>query len=93
MRVIICNLNMFSNNQTIEVIDIKDGVIASQTVDLNDLPRAVCALAGKYSVEDVKIIGMGDYGDAFADAIREAHELNYGKNNDFNVEVVKCQSV
>lgn len=88
MRIIICNLQMFSNNQTIQIVDTEAGLMHSQTVDVNELPKMVCYLATKYSINDVKLFGAkNEYGEAFAEAIREAHELNFGKIEEFNVEV------
>ena len=89
MRIITCNLQMFSNNQTIQVGDSELGLMHTQTIDVNELPKMVCYLATKYSVNNVKLFGAkNEYGEAFAEAIKEAHELNFGKNEEFNVEVL-----
>lgn len=88
MRIIYCNLQLFSNDQMIHIIDTDTGVTHYQKVDIEDLPQAICALANEYGVENVKLSGTGSvYADAWAEEIRSALALNY-QNNNIIVEVV-----
>lgn len=87
MRVIVCNLQMFSNDQMIQIIDTENGHVFYQKVDIENLPSAICALAKEHGIENVKLSG-GRFADLWADAIQDANEMNYGSNNILNVEVI-----
>lgn len=80
MRVIICNMQMFSNDQMIQVIDTESGKVFFQKVDIENFPAAICALAKEYGVEQVKLTG-GRFAELWAENIQETNELNYGSNN------------
>lgn len=87
MRVIVCNLQMFSNDQMIQVIDTEGGHIFYQKVDIESLPEAVCALAKEYGIENVKLYG-GRFAEALVESIKEFNELTYSSNN-IEIEVIE----
>ena len=88
MRIIVCNIQPFSNDQYIQVIDMdQPGTNFCQKVDLEQLPQAVCKLAGDYEVNKVMLHG-GRFCDLWACQIKETYALNYGIINNFEVEVI-----
>lgn len=87
MRLITCNIQMFSNDQMIQVIDSENTSIYYQKVDIADLPRVICALAHQNDIEKVLLSG-GSYCDLWAEEIRQTYGLNYGINKNFEVEVL-----
>lgn len=88
MRIIICNLQMFSNDQMIYVFDTetKQNIFAQKT-DLNNIPETICALANKYNTTEVKLHGDTSFNTLWADEIKANYSLKYNYNN-LNVEVV-----
>ena len=87
MRMIFCNIQLFSNDQVIQVID-DSGTIHYQKVDIEDLVRAICANAGEFDVDSIKLTGGGNvYAHAWADEVRTALALNYSNKN-IIVEVI-----
>ena len=86
MRVIACNLQMFSNDQTIQVIDTENAHIFYQKVDISELPRTICALAHQNDIEKV-ILSGGEYCNPWAEEIKQTYTLNFGVNKNFEVEV------
>lgn len=89
MRIIVCNLQMFSNEQTIQVIDTEHGLELTKKVEIDSLPSAISFLAKKYEIDTVKLIGANnEYGLAWADEIQISHVSHYGKNYNLNVEVL-----
>ena len=87
MRVIVCNMQMFSNDQMIQVIDTESAYVFYQKVDIEELPGTICALAKQHGIENVQLSG-GRYAELWAEAILETNEMNYGSNNILNVEVM-----
>ena len=64
-----------------------DTQIYAQKVDIEDLVPAICAIAGKFNITQVKLRGQNVYANAWADEIKTAYALNYGNNN-IDVEVI-----
>ena len=87
MRVILCNVQMFSNDQMIQVIDTDRDYVYYQKVDIENLPEAICTLAKEHGIENVKLSG-GRYAELWASAVLETNEMNYGSNNNLIVEVM-----
>ena len=88
MRVIICNLNMFSLGQAVQVYDTdENNIIYTQNIDGEDLIPAICAMAKKFNTNEVRIGGVYNYAAGLAEEVKTAYTLNYGNNN-LNVEVM-----
>ena len=88
MRVIICNIQMFSIDQMIYVYDIeKNQAVFAQKADNEDLVNTICTIANTYGVNEVKLSGQTAYAMQFAEEIGTAYALNYNNNN-INVEVI-----
>ena len=88
MRIIYCNIQMFSNDQMIYVIDETNGKpIHAIKADINDLPKTICALAGKYETNIVKCAGNKQFVLNCAEEIKTVYAMNYFKN-DIKVEVI-----
>jgi len=88
MQVIICNIQMFSNDQMIYVFDTETQTnIYAQKVDLNNIPEAVCALAQQYGITEVKLHGDTSFNSLWAQEIETTYSLNYNHNT-LNVEVI-----
>ena len=79
MRVIVCNLQMFSNNQVIQVIDTNGHEVMTQRVEIDDMPRVISALASQNDIEKVILKG-GVFCEPWAEEIKQTYTLNYGKN-------------
>lgn len=86
MRIIVCNIQLFSCDQMIYVIE--DGKeIYARKVDIEDVVSAICTLAGEFNASQVKLHGQNVYTNAWAEEIKTAYALNYGNNN-IDVEVI-----
>lgn len=88
MRMIFCNIQLFSNDQMIQVIDDEGGLIHYRKVDIDDLTQMLCVMSGEFDVDNIKISGSGSvYAEAWAEEIRNALKMNYSNRN-IIVEVV-----
>lgn len=88
MRVIICHIQMFANNQLIQVYDTEtQQPIYAQQIDLNSLPEAICALATQFGVEEVKLHGDTAFNSLWAEEIKTTYALNHNFTT-LNVEVI-----
>ena len=88
MRMIFCNIQLFSNDQMIQVIDETGGITHYRKVDIEDLVKMLCTMAGEFDVDSIKLSGSGSvYANAWADEVRTALKLNYSNKN-ITVEVV-----
>ena len=86
MRIIICNIQLFSCDQMIYVLE--DGEqIHAQKVDIQYVVPSICALAGQFGVQHIKLHGQNIYSNAWAEEIRTAYSMNYGNNN-IDIEVL-----
>ena len=87
MQVILCNINLFSTS-AVQVIDTDtNSVIFTQNVTSDNIVPAVCALANKLNVNEVRLGGNANYALPFAEEIKTTYSLSYGNNN-INVEVI-----
>ena len=87
MCVIYCNLTLFSCDQILYVINEKGQQVYARKVDIEDVARAIAALAAERNIQTVRLSGQNVYTNAWADEIRSVYSLNFGKNN-LNVEVI-----
>ena len=88
MRIIFCNIQLFSNDQMIQVIDETGGIAHYRKVDIDDLVPMLSTMVGEFDVDSIKLSGSGSvYIDAWADEVRNALKLNYSNKN-ITVEVV-----
>ena len=88
MQVILCNIQMFSNDQMIQVFDTNENrVIYAQKVDVEDLTPMICAVANKFGIKEIRLSGSTYYALPYIEEIKTAYSLNYG-NNIVNVEVL-----
>ena len=88
MRMIFCNIQLFSNDQMIQVIDETGNITHYRKVDIEDLIKMLCVMAGEFDVDNIKLSGSGSvYANAWADELRTALKLNYSNKN-IEVEVI-----
>ena len=88
MRIIFCNIQLFSNDQMIQVIDETGSIIHYRKIDIEDLVQMLCVTAGEFDADNIKLSGSGSvYVNAWADEVRAALKLNYSNKN-ITVEVV-----
>ena len=88
MRMIFCNIQLFSNDQMIQVIDETGNITQYCKVDIEDLVKMLCTMAGELDIDSIKLSGSGGvYTNAWADELRTALKLNYSNKN-IIVEVV-----
>ena len=88
MRVIVCNIQMFSNDQMVYVFDTetKENIFA-QKVNLDNIPDIVCALAHQNGITDVKLHGDLSFNTLIAQEIETQYILNHNYVK-LNVEVI-----
>ena len=86
MQLIVCDMQMFSNNQLVQIVDSKTGPIFCQQVNINDLPLVICALAKERDIKEVRLRG-GRFAETWVEEIRDLNELKYGSNY-MNIEVI-----
>lgn len=87
MQVILCNINLFSAS-AVQVIDTDtNSIVFTQNVTSDNIVPAICALANKLNVNEVRLGGNANYTFPFAEEIKTAYSLSYGNNN-INVEVI-----
>ena len=88
MRIIVCNIQMFSNDQIIQTYDTEQKQATfAQKVDIDNLPGAICALANQYGITEVRLGSSGQYSLPLVDEIKTTYALNYS-NKTLNVEVI-----
>ena len=61
MLVIYCNLQLFSCDQMIYVLDENGQQVYAQKVDIEDTVRAICAIAGERDIDKVRLSGNHVY--------------------------------
>ena len=87
MQVILCNINLFSAS-AVQVIDTDtNSIVFTQNVTSDNIVPAICALANKLNINEVRLSGNTNYALPFAEEIKTAYSLSYGNNN-INVEVI-----
>ena len=87
MQVILCNINLFSAG-AVQVFDTDtNSIIFSQNVISENVVPAVCALAKKLDINEVRISGNKKYAMGFVEDIKSTYVLTYNSNN-INVEVI-----
>ena len=87
MQVILCNINLFSAS-AVQVIDTDtNSIVFTQNVTSDNIVPAICALANKLNVNEVRLGGNANYVLPFVEEIKTAYSLSYGNNN-INVEVI-----
>ena len=88
MRMIFCNIQLFSNDQMIQVIDDEGQITHYRKADIADLVQALCVTATEFEVDAIKLSGAGSvYTEAWAQEVRNALALNYSNKN-IEVEVI-----
>ena len=87
MPVIYCNIQLFSCDQMIYVLGPDGKALHVRKADIEDLPRAICALASEYNSSKVALSGAQVYTLTWAEEIKTTYALNYGKN-DLEVEII-----
>lgn len=87
MRMIICNVNLFSAS-AVQVIDTDtNNIIFTQNVISDNIVPAICTLAKKLDINEIRISGNKTYTLGFVEDIKSTYSLNYNSNN-INVEVI-----
>ena len=88
MYVIVCNIQMFSNDQMVYVINTDNNQeVFVQKISLNALPDVVCALANQYGATEVKLHGDVGFNGLWAEEIKSTYALNHNFTT-LNVEVL-----
>lgn len=88
MRIIVCNVQMFSNDQMIYVYDLeKKQTVFVQKADISNLSDIICALANQHGATEVRLSGTNQYSLQLVDEIKTTYALKYNSNI-LNVEVM-----
>ena len=86
MPVIFCDVNLFSYNQPVMLADDEGNILQAYQFDIDELPQAICALAYKNGITNIKFRGQSLYIEPWINEIKTAYSLNYGQN-DLEIEV------
>ena len=87
MQVILCNINLFSASAVQVINTDTNSIVFTQNVTSDNIVPAICALANKLNINEVRLSGNTNYALPFAEEIKTAYSLSYGNNN-INVEVI-----
>ena len=88
MKKIICNLNMFSMQQPVCVIDLDtNSILYSANATIEELPKMISSLSNEYETPYISLVDNKIYGDKIAHDIVEYTKTNYSNNN-IEVEVI-----
>lgn len=88
MRIIVCNVQMFSNDQMIYVYDLeKKQTVFAQKADISNLSDIICVLANQHGATEVRLSGTNQYSLPLVDEIKTTYALKYNSNI-LNVEVM-----
>ena len=88
MRIIVCNVQMFSNDQMIYVYDLeKKQTVFVQKADISNLSDIICALANQHGATEVRLSGTNQYSLQLVDETKTTYALKYNSNI-LNVEVM-----
>lgn len=88
MKKIVCNINIFSMNQPVWIIDDEtNNIIYSGESTLQSLPEVVSMLSSKYDVSHVCINDIDEHGELLAKNILEYSKETYSNNN-LEIEVI-----
>lgn len=85
MSLIMCNINMFSQAQTIYVIR-HSGEKIETTVKLMDLEDVIIDLCYTHGIKNVHLYGVHNFVTRYANKIKQKEKLAYFKN-EIQVEV------
>ena len=84
---ILCNLNLFTLEQTIYLIDDNGTVNPIAVAEMEQLPEVISAICSEYSAHDVVLSGNEVYAQNLAETIKEFGLKNYSNNN-IEVEII-----
>ena len=90
MKAVVCNLNLFSANSPVMIVDAE----TSQTEKLGDIsmssfiPGELLAMCRAREIYELKLAGPTGYTRAIANEIATLEELNYSENK-INVEILE----
>ena len=88
MKKIVCNINMFSMQQSVLLIDDEtNNIIYSGDSALQNLPETISALSAKYGVSHVCLNDNDEHGAFLAKNILEYSKEMYSNNN-LEIEVI-----
>ena len=86
MRLIVCNLQMFSNDQVIYVYEGKNQIYAQKT-DMTNLANVILQIAKEFDVTHITLSGQKDFAYQYAGEIQNHCNFNF-KNQIVEVEVI-----
>jgi hypothetical protein len=86
MPIIFCDISLFTYEQPIYILD-NEKIMTEYRVDIEQVPEAICALAYKTNITNIKLRGQAIYTEPWINEIKTTYSLNYGKN-DLEIEVI-----
>lgn len=86
MPIIFCDISLFAYEQPIYILD-NEKIMTEYRVDIEEVPKAICALAYKNGITNIKLRGQSIYTEPWINEIKTTYSLNYGKN-DLEIEVI-----
>lgn len=84
---VLCNLNLFTLEQTIYLIDDMGAVNPVAIVEMEQLPEVIAAVCSEHGAHKVVLSGNVAYSQSLAESIRRFGLKNYSDNN-IEVEVI-----
>jgi hypothetical protein len=85
-KTLIINLNLFSFNQPIYVVDDR-GMYSVGAFTIEELPNAIVSVAAETNINAVRILGSGTYAQDLISEIQLAEQAKYSKNK-LEIEVM-----
>ena len=87
-KMIVIPLNLFNFSQEILIID-ENGTNTFTRAELPALPELINEASQVYGVENIKLIGNGNYAEALANEIKEYAIQNYS-NKELNISIMEA---
>ena len=87
-KMIIIPINLFNFAQEILIVD-ENGTRTFAHAELPNLPEIISDASQAYGIENVKLIGNGNYAEALANEIKEYAIQNYA-NKELNITIMEA---
>jgi hypothetical protein len=87
-KMIVIPINLFNFSQEILIVD-ENGTHTFTRAELPVLPELINEASQVYSIENIKLIGNGNYAEALANEIKEYAIQNYS-NKELNISIMEA---
>ena len=87
-KMIVIPINLFNFSQEVLIVD-ENGTNTFTRAEFPNLPEIINEASQVYGIENVKIIGNGNYAEALANEIKEYSIQNYA-NKELNISIMEA---